>query len=173
MIIVLIGYMGSGKSTIGKQLSKVLDYSFIDLDEYISKNENSTIPNLFKTKGEIYFRRVETKYLKTTLETTKNVVLSLGGGTPCYSGNLELIKANKSIKSFYLKLSIPALVNRLKKEKDSRPILHHLTTEDDLTEFIGKHLFERMPFYSKANHTINCDDKSVAELVEEILMQLI
>lgn len=173
MIIVLIGYMGSGKSTIGKDLAKVLNYDFIDLDDYISEKENCAIPEMFKTKGEIYFRKQETKYLNELIETSNNIVLALGGGTPCYANNLTSILEGKNVSSFYLKLSIPHLTKRLFLEKDKRPLISHLSTTEELQEFIGKHLFERTQYYSKAHYTINTDNNSRQHTIEKILMHLI
>lgn len=173
MIIILLGYMGSGKSTLGKELATVLNYNFLDLDDYISEKENSSIPNLFKTKGEIYFRKKETEYLKEIIDNSNNYVLSLGGGTPCYSQNMELINNSANVVSFYLKLSIPLLSERLFTAKEQRPLISHINSKEDMIEFIGKHLFERSPYYSKAKYTINTDNKSLEEVLESILTHLI
>ena len=94
MKIVLLGYMASGKSNIGKKLSKKLSMSFIDLDDYIIEKEKMTISDIFKAKGEIYFRLIENKYLKEILLEKKDFILSLGGGTPCYANNMEEINKN-------------------------------------------------------------------------------
>lgn len=171
MTIILIGYMGSGKSTIGKQLSKVLKFDYVDLDTYIEEKEGLSIPQLFKDKGEIYFRKIESHYLKDVIKLD-NTVVSLGGGTPCYGNNMQLIKSADNAKSIYLKASIPTLVERLQKDKQSRPLIHHLKTDEELTEFIGKHLFERSHFYSQSDLTKIIDKKSIAVIVEEIVMDL-
>ncbi|NRD22403.1 shikimate kinase [Winogradskyella litoriviva] len=173
MIIILLGYMGSGKSTLGKELATVLNYNFLDLDDYISEKENSSISNLFKTKGEIYFRKKETEYLKQIIDNSNNYVLSLGGGTPCYSENMALINNSANVVSFYLKLAIPLLSERLFTAKEQRPLISHITSKEDMIEFIGKHLFERIPYYSKAKYTINTDNKSLKEVLESILTHLI
>ncbi len=173
MIVVLMGYMGSGKSTIGKDLAKVLHYEFIDLDDFISDKENTAITDLFNTKGEIYFRKKETQYLSEILNTKDSIVLALGGGTPCYGNNLSILLAHKNVVTFYLKLSILSLVERLKKEQDQRPLIKHITTIEDLQEFIGKHLFERAAYYNQAKHTITSDNKSRKDVLEAILMRLI
>ena len=173
MIVVLMGYMGSGKSTIGKELATVLNYSFLDLDDYISKKENATVSELFNSKGELYFRKKETQYLKEIINTSQNKVLALGGGTPCYGNNIDLLTDNKNVSVFYLKLSIPLIAKRLFKEREKRPIISHIHSEDELLEFIGKHLFERVQYYNKAQYTISTDNKSQKDVIEEILMQLI
>lgn len=173
MIVALMGYMGSGKSTIGKNLATVLNYNFLDLDEYISEQENCLIPELFKNKGEIYFRKKETQYLNEVLSTKDNLVLALGGGTPCYGNNINILLDNSNVNLFYLKLSIPNLVLRLFKEKDSRPLISHLTTKEELTEFIGKHLFERTQYYNQASNIITSDNKSKKDILEETVKALI
>ncbi|MBC2845923.1 shikimate kinase [Winogradskyella flava] len=173
MIVVLMGYMGSGKSTIGKKLATLLNYDFLDLDDFISENENSSILSIFKEKGEIYFRKKETESLKEIIDSKENVVLGLGGGTPCYGNNLSLLKNGKNVITFYLKLSIKNLAERLRTERDERPLISHLTSEEELLEFIGKHLFERAPYYSQADYNINADDKSKKDILENILMHLI
>jgi len=170
MKIVLVGYMGSGKTTVGKVLAKDLDLNFIDLDAYIAQSENMTIPQLFHKKGEIYFRKKEYVYLKKILAEQNNFVLSTGGGTPCYGDNMNaLIKGTEN--NFYLKVSLSGLVERLSKEKSERPLIKD-TPDEDLPEFIGKHLFERSFYYSKANHVISCDAKTSLVIAEEIKKKL-
>lgn len=171
MNVILIGYMASGKSTIGKILANKLNYDFIDLDDYIEKKEQSSVADIFKSKGEIYFRKLETAHLKAILENN-NVVLSLGGGTPCYGNNMDIILHDTNSKSIYLKTGIPVLVGRLKNEKSKRPLIAHIETDDLLTEFIGKHLFERSQFYNLAETKITTDNKTESDIVEELLLNL-
>ncbi|MHA7842772.1 MAG: shikimate kinase [Winogradskyella sp.] len=173
MIVVLMGYMGSGKSTIGKNLATILNSNFLDLDDYISRKENTSIPNLFKNKGEIYFRKKEAFYLNEILNSKENIVLALGGGTPCYGNNLDLLINNAMVKLFYLKLSLSILVERLYNEKENRPLISHLKTKEELTEFVGKHLFERTHYYNQAPSIIVADNKSKKDIIEDILMSLI
>jgi shikimate kinase len=173
MIVVLIGYMASGKSTLGRILAKKLRYEFIDLDDFIETNEKSTIADIFKFMGEIHFRKLETHYLNELLSSKSNLVLSLGGGTPCYSNNMNLILNADNVKSFYLKASIPTLIGRLKKAKSKRPLVAHIETDEMLVEFIGKHLFERSQFYSLANVTIATDTKSEKDIIEELIFELL
>jgi shikimate kinase len=166
MKIVLLGYMASGKSTIGREISKKLDMKFIDLDDYISKREKRTISEIFKVEGEIYFRRIESLYLGEILNSKDSFILSLGGGTPCYSNNMELI-LNSDASSIYIKASIKTLVSRLIAEKNKRPLVADLE-DDKLIEFVAKHLFERRFFYEQASITINTEDKSAEEITTEI-----
>ncbi|MCB4809229.1 AAA family ATPase [Tamlana sp. 62-3] len=172
MIIILIGYMASGKSTIGKKLAKKLNYDLIDLDDYIEEREQLTVTEIFKNKGEIYFRKQETHYLKQLLSANESFILSLGGGTPCFGNNMEVILNAEHAKSIYLRASLPTLVKKLIKKKAKRPLIAHLETEEELTEFIGKHLFERSAFYNQAEVVISTDNKSKKDIVKEITTKL-
>jgi len=172
MNVILIGYMASGKSSVGKVLAEKLKFGLIDLDDYIEAKEQDSIKNIFKKKGEIYFRKLETKYLEEILKNQDNIVLSLGGGTPCYGNNMDYIRGNKNAKSIYFKTSIPTLVERLKAEKDQRPLIAHIENDEMLVEFIGKHLFERSQFYNLAELTVTTDDKTKERIVEDVLLAL-
>ena len=170
MKIVLLGYMASGKSTIGREISKKLDMKFIDLDDYISKREKRSISEIFKVEGEIYFRKIESLYLGEILNSKDSFILSLGGGTPCYSNNMELI-LNSDASSIYIKASIKTLVSRLIAEKNKRPLVADLE-DDKLIEFVAKHLFERRFFYEQASITVNSENKSIEEIITEIRILL-
>ena len=169
MNIVLLGYMGCGKTTIGKIISKITGKRFIDLDSYIELTTNQTISNIFSSKGEVYFRKIESDCLKVIMGNYDNVILSLGGGTPCYSNNLNLIKDSKS---FYLKYSTTVLSNRLINIKSSRPILSNINNIDSMNDYIAKHLFERNYYYNQVSEIIQCDLKSKDEIANEILSLL-
>ena len=121
MKIVLLGYMASGKSSIGRRLSKKLSLRFLDLDDYIIEKEKMSISEIFKNKGEVYFRLIENKYLKEVLNFEDDFILALGGGTPCYANNMHLIK-NSDAVSFYLQSSVKSLVKRLLKRKSKSKI---------------------------------------------------
>jgi shikimate kinase len=170
MHIVLLGYMASGKSTIGKLLSKQINYPFLDLDEYITQNEKLTIPEIFAQKGEIYFRKKEHEYLKEVLQNKQDVILSLGGGTPCYANNMELIHQQNAL-SIYLRASIATLTDRIVKHKSTRPLVAFLM-DGQVPEFIAKHLFERCFFYEQAQKTVSIDAKTENEIVQEIIQFL-
>lgn len=169
MVISLIGYMGSGKSHISKILSDKINFKLIDLDKEISWRNKLTIPEIFEKKGEIYFRKLERETLEEILATQENIVLSLGGGTPVYYNNMEIINHNS--KSIFLRASISTLVARLSKQKEKRPLIAKITDED-LPEFIAKHLFERNIFYSKAQFSISTDNKTPEDIVKEITEKL-
>lgn len=168
MKIILLGYMGSGKSTIGKVLAKELNLSFIDLDHTIEKQMGMTISDFFESSGELKFRRLEHEVLDSVLSENDRMILSTGGGTPCYGNNLQLMKSAPNAKVFYLKASIKTLTERLLLEKDTRPLIQSIGDEN-LPEFIGKHLFERSNFYLQADHVVDIDQKSVETIVKEIV----
>ena len=172
MIITLLGYMASGKSKIGSELASKLGYRFLDLDDYIEGRQGSTISDIFSEKGEIYFRRLESEYLGEILEQKMGMVLALGGGTPCYGQNMDILLNRGDVITIYLKASPETLVNRLENEPDKRPLISHLNTRDDLLEFVSKHLFERSAFYNRASLTVITDHKAVDVLVEQIVMGL-
>ena len=169
MKLVLLGYMGSGKSTVGKILAKNLNISFYDLDDFIEENEKQSISEIFNSKGEIYFRKIEKKYLINLLHSDENIILSVGGGTPCYGDNLNIIKNNAL--SVYLKTGLHTLYTRLISEKEKRPLISEIK-DDNLKEFIAKHLFERSPFFEQANLIIKCDEISTEEICSRITSKI-
>ena len=164
--------MGSGKSTIGKSLSHRLNIPFIDLDQVIENQENKSIKEIFHKKGELYFRKAERHALQGLIAQESPAVISLGGGTPCYFDNMKYLAQSKH-NSIYLKASIPTLVARLKEELALRPMIAHLTSEAALTEFIGKHLFERNVFYQEADTVFTIDGLTVEETVQGLLNTLV
>lgn len=168
--IILLGYMGSGKSTIAQTLANELQIPFIDLDEYIEKELEDSIPNIFKSKGEIFFRKKEHEYFKQLMSSSDNFILSLGGGTPCYANN-HLFLQQENTCSFYLKASIDTLVHRLQFEVSKRPILAQ-NTEEPLDTFIAKQLFDRSYYYYQATNVVTVDNKTPEEITKEILNQL-
>ncbi|TVZ17327.1 shikimate kinase [Maribacter sp. MAR_2009_72] len=171
MKIVLLGYMGSGKTTIGRIVANHLGIKFLDLDEYIEEQEKMTVANIFRERGELYFRKKEREYLADIFLRKDNFVLSLGGGTPCFGDNMQLV--NKQTKnSFYLNIHIDELTNRLKQEKEHRPMIAHLANEE-VQEFIGKHLFERSYFYNMAHQKIKGNQRTPSALAEEIIGMLV
>lgn len=165
MRITLIGYMGSGKNFIGERLSKRLSIPFYDLDALIEEKERRSITTIFKTKGEIYFRKIERTILLETLKEKDDIILSLGGGTPCFYNNMDCVI--ESSIAVYLQSTISTLSKRLLKEKEQRPLISHLQDEQ-LPEFIAKHLFERRFFYEKATYTVNTDQQNIEEILNAI-----
>ena len=143
--------MGSGKTTIGKQLANKLKYNFIDLDEFIEKNLDMSILSIFSNKGESYFRDIETSYLKKALEL-KDSVISLGGGTPCFNNNMDIIKRHS--KSIFIDLPVKMLADRLKNAKLKRPLINN-KSDIELIDFIDTLRSERFQYYDQADLKVN------------------
>lgn len=159
--IILIGYMGAGKTTVGKALAKDLGLAFYDLDWYIEERYHRTIPQIFAEKGETGFREIEQKMLHEVAEF-ENIVLSCGGGTPCFFDNMEYM--NLQAKTVYLKASPEVLYAHLKMGKTERPLLKD-KTEEEMKQFIVDSLNSRGPFYQKARYTL---DVNLLENYEKI-----
>jgi len=169
--LVLMGYMGCGKSALGNKLAQSNSLSFIDLDDYIEIQEKTTIYMIFEKYGELYFRKKERFYLEKLLSENSKAIIALGGGTPCYFDNIDYI-SKKELNTLYLKTTPKELVKRLFEQRDHRPMIAHLKTKEKLEEFIAKHLFERIPYYIKARHHLITDDQSVENLslkIEKLL----
>lgn len=172
MKIFLNGYMGAGKSLIGHKLSAVLDYNFVDLDEQIELIEQTDIQSIFKKRGELYFRSLENKVLRDILEKEEDLVVSLGGGTPCYGNNLDWIQQTSGTKTVYLKATVETLTDRLFLEKVHRPVISHLQTKPELEEFLRKHLFERAYYYNQSDIIVKVDDRDPEQIVKDIVEKL-
>jgi len=151
MKIFLTGFMGSGKSTIGKKLAAHLQYDFIDLDKLIEKETGMTIADFFSLHGEEKFREVERDTLQHYAFGDRTVIAT-GGGAPCYHDNMEWMK--KEGKVVYLHMEPKALANRLKHAKTERPLLKGLT-EDELILFITERLGAREQHYRKAHFIVS------------------
>jgi len=167
--IFLIGYMGSGKSRLGKNLSNSISYSFYDLDNFITTNEGATISEIFDKKKELYFRTIEKEYLKELINKKENKVISLGGGTPCYSDNMDIILNTNDSISIYLNRSIDFLVERLYHKIYSRPLISHLKSKEELKEFISKHLFERNNYYLKSTKVFNSNTSNIDQNIKGLM----
>jgi shikimate kinase len=164
--IFLIGFMGSGKTTLGKKLANKTGYTFIDLDAFIEETENKSIQDIFNENGENYFRELEQTSLKKVINLSDKVIVSLGGGTPCFYNNMDLI--NQSGTSFYLKYNVGMLTSRLFKAKTERPLIKQ-KTEAELKAFITETLLEREPFYQKCNFIVEGNNIKVEDVLQLIL----
>ena len=164
--VVLIGYMGSGKSVVSKKLAQQIGFSVVELDEMIEEKCEMSIEALFSTKGEFFFRKQEHQLFLELLSEEKSMVISTGGGTPCYFNNHELLNGD-NVVSIYLKSSIDTLYNRLLKGKQKRPLIANLN-DNEIKEFIAKHLFDRSFYYNQATFKVNVDYKNIDEIVAEI-----
>ena len=146
--IIIIGYMGAGKTTVGRALSRELGIPFYDLDWYIESRMRKTVKQLFDERGEEGFRRIERNMLHEVAEF-ENVIVSCGGGTPCFFDNMEYM--NQQGQTVYLQASPEVLYGHLLMGKSVRPLLLGKTREE-LLVFIKEQLKQREPYYSQARH---------------------
>lgn len=149
--IILVGYMGSGKTTVGKALSKEMGMMFYDLDWYIESRMRKTVSELFAERGEEAFRKIEYNMLHEVAEF-EDVIISCGGGTPCFFDNMDYLNQQGDV--VYLKATPETLYKHLLMAKVERPLLKGKSPEE-LIAYITEHLKEREPFYQKARHTVD------------------
>lgn len=149
--IIILGYMGAGKTTVGKALAQNLKMEFYDLDWYIESRMRKTVKQIFDERGEVGFRKIEYNLLHEVAEF-ENIILSCGGGTPCFFDNIDYL--NRQGETVYLKATPEVLYGHLKMGKTVRPLLLG-KTPDEVKVFIRQQLQEREPFYSKAKHTLD------------------
>lgn len=168
MIIFLIGYMGSGKSTVGYELAKLINYDFTDMDTLIEQQNNCSIVEIFENKGEEKFREIEHNTLKGLL-TKNNIVISTGGGTPCFFNNLELMQ-NAGV-TIYIKMSVDKLAERLSNARQKRPLIKDMS-ETDLHSFIQSNLEKREPYYLQAQYKVKAGNLNVNELATFIKKEI-
>lgn len=151
MRVYLIGFMGAGKTWMGKQVGLVSGFPFLDLDAYIEQQEGQSISVLFEQKGEDYFRSIEQKCLQELTTINSNLVLSCGGGTPCFFDNIDFMKKNGTV--IWLDPPVAVLVERLKLELHTRPLLNTVSPSD-LEVYVQMKLSMRSPFYEQAHYRI-------------------
>lgn len=167
MRIFLIGFMGSGKTHWGKQLAAQLTIPFYDLDDVISSKENKTIAELFAHSGEEAFRVKEREVLESLIDENASMVVSCGGGTPCFFNNIERMKKYGVV--IWLNTHVEVLVHRLIKEKSTRPLIKNVP-DTDLRSFIIRKLNERRMYYEQADVVIDNEDSiSISEFIQTVL----
>ncbi len=154
--------MGSGKTTLGKKLANHLNKEFIDLDKEIEKQTQKSITEIFEKEGEAYFRKIEKEVLEKFCNNQQSFVMALGGGTPCFYNNMELI--NKSGVSIYINYNAGILASRLKSAKIVRPLVEG-KSEDELKLYIENTLLERAVFYTQSQFTLNKDNIKVEDVL--------
>ena len=162
MNIYLIGYMYSGKTTIGHKLAVKLGYQWLDLDQLFELTFHTSIPIFFKRYGEEAFRKLEQKLLHETANKD-NTVISTGGGTPCHFDNIQWI--NKHGKSVYFDVTVETLLRRAAQSKKPRPILMGMT-EEERALYIRQQLEARTPYYKKAQIIFPADKPDLNQLVQ-------
>jgi shikimate kinase len=167
MRIFLIGFMGSGKTHWGKQVAQKLSLPFYDLDEVIVVEEKRSITDIFGESGEEYFRSREKEVLEKIVDENTNMVLSCGGGTPCFFNNIEFMKKYGTV--VWLNTQVDVLLHRLMKERMQRPLLKDLDDED-LKHYIIRKLNERRMYYEQADVIINKEDAiSMNDFIQTVL----
>lgn len=170
MKLFLIGYMGCGKSSLGRKLAKRADYEFVDMDSVIEQREGAPVADIFHYAGEEYFRQKERAIIEEIGAMTGNYVVSTGGGVPTWTDNME--RMNTLGQTVYLRRTAEQIASRLSPHgRQKRPKLRGLNDEE-LVEFMTKNMAEREPLYSKATHVIECSSYSDEEIIEIILSNL-
>lgn len=150
--VFLIGFMGSGKSKLGNELSKRLNCKFIDLDQEIENQLDQNISSVFRKYGEEHFRQVEAAILDKVSNIKERTIISTGGGTPCFNKNLEKMNANGL--TIFLSTPVETLAERLNEEKETRPLISD-KEDEELKDYISKLLSERMRFYDQAQYKVS------------------
>ncbi len=169
MRLYLIGYMGCGKSTIGRKISRFASLSFVDTDSCVERAEGATIADIMTYHGEEYFRQAEHKALLDTVEQD-NIVVSTGGGLPMWGDNMEIIKG--SGLSVYLRRTPSNIISRLSPYgRQKRPKFRGLN-DQELLEFMTKHMAERETVYAQADMVIDCDTMSDSQIIDLVLGEL-
>ncbi len=165
MRIFLIGFMGSGKTHLGKELSKKLAIPFFDLDEKIVEQAGKSISQIFEEKGEECFRLMEKEVLYLLTENHETFIMATGGGAPCFYNNIDYLKKKGIV--VWLNCSVDCLYNRLIKEKDKRPLIKAIP-DNQLKPYIIKKFSNRKIFYQQANIIINEDDINIEKLLARV-----
>lgn len=167
MKIFLIGYMGCGKSTLGRKIAKATDYRFVDMDSAIEEREGASISDIFHYEGEEYFRNAERALIEELAVAEGDMIISTGGGAPVWRDNVEYM--NSVGYTFYLRRTPQQIASRLSPHgRQKRPKLRGLNDEE-LIAFMTANMAEREPFYAKATWVIDCAERSDAELIDIIL----
>lgn len=163
MIYFLIGFMGSGKSFAGRHLAEVMEIPCIDMDKQIESEENMTIQEIFEQKGEPYFRKLEKNFLEK-LDPKDDLIISTGGGVPCFFDNMEVM--NKKGITVYLNRSKEVVMSQLLKGIDKRPLLKG-KSEEEIWEYYDQKLQERLPFYEQAQiHAKDLDYMDISQMIK-------
>lgn len=166
MRIFLVGFMGSGKTHWGSLLAQQLHLPFYDLDTIITEAEGKTIAEIFAEQGEEYFRLIEKDILEDIIKEHPALVLSSGGGTPCFFNNIDLMKKEGTV--VWLNTSIEVLTERLKKEKSKRPLIKNIGDEE-LRSFILKKMNDRRLYYEQADVHVEEAEVDIDSLLQQIL----
>lgn len=168
MLVFLIGYMASGKTTVGKLLAAKLEYRFTDLDDEFETLAGMTIADYFRKYGEEAFREKEREILRLHLNDT-DTVIATGGGTPCYRDNLEMM--NRSGLTVFLDVPVEIIFRRLAGEQLRRPVIKDIP-DSELARFISVHLASRRNYYERSGTRIPVKEQNPGELVNQLILKL-
>ncbi|MEL6672525.1 MAG: shikimate kinase [Bacteroidota bacterium] len=164
--VYLIGFMGAGKTTLGKQLAESLGWPFLDLDDYIERREGQSVRDIFAQRGEAAFRALERRsLLELTAQAQADRIIACGGGTPCFGDHMDLL--NQTGTTIYLQVPVAELARRLEQERAQRPLLRQVPPEE-LEDFIEALLNQREVFYLRARHVIDLSQSDHSTLVSLI-----
>lgn len=162
MLVFIVGFMGAGKTTLGRRLAEMLDCEYLDLDQAFEEKFHFSIYNFFDRFGEDKFRDIEHQLLVETISSNDNVVISTGGGTPCFYDNMQLMNDNG--KTIYINMHVNSLKHRLLKSRRKRPALNGLN-ENELENYIDRLLPVREKIYLEADHIVQGENIEIDELV--------
>ena len=164
MRIILIGMPGCGKTTIGKKVAMNLNLKFVDADEYIEEKYKMSISRLFATVNESGFRKLENEALKEMI-LQDDIVLSTGGGLPCFYNNIKILKDSGTV--IYIKLPVKMLFHRLKNAKKTRPLTAN-KSDEEILEYLDKTLSEREKFYNQANYIVDGANTNLTKFISTL-----
>lgn len=165
-VYTLVGFMGAGKTTLGKVAARQMRATFLDVDQLMEATEGMSVASIFELKGETYFRNQESKTLQeAVLRASPGTIISTGGGAPCFHDNIAFL--NQHSVTMFLDVSPFELARRLEPSRSKRPLLANLSSEKFL-DWISDKLAERRPFYEQAQMVITADKLSPTELVQWI-----
>lgn len=160
----MLGFMGSGKTTLGKKVASVLHYPFVDMDDLIEKKTGQSISSIFEQLGEKQFRTLEKEALQTVIQDYPTAVVATGGGAPCFYNNIA--QMNHTGVSIYLRLSPEQLIRRIQGAQGHRPLLQS-KNDKELLAFITEKLSEREPFYLQATYCVTHSNPQVQDILDQ------
>lgn len=162
----LIGFMASGKTTVGKMVAHRTGYRFIDLDELIESAEGKSVSQIFAEQGEEYFRKLEKQYLQEVMQN-ENTIIATGGGVPCFFDNMDCMNGQGT--TIYLKFAPEQLKARLELSSQNKRPLVAGRKGNELLQYITDSLSVREPYYNKASYTLQGSDEEIAEQIVNII----
>jgi len=168
MKVILIGYMGAGKTTLGKALAQEMGLRFFDLDWYIEEQNDTTISEIFAQEGEAGFREKERQALHEVIQKD-DIVLAVGGGTPCFYDNIDFM--NQQARTIYLKATPETLKAHIRMGGSKRPLVDG-KTDEELIAYITESLKKREPYYLQAQHVVEIDTITREEQIEQYVKEI-